>query len=511
MIERDWLAEWMRPLIVATMIAAVALSWISLFSLASPDWNGSYLVVLCFVASLEAFVSRRLLRAHLHRLDAKWKYRAAELLVLYFILQVVANLSEGRTNPIADIPRFDPATLLSFLLIVFCWLAALWTAGDLEELAKPSTFYPGYIPPGETLTKRFFVGGVLILFGAGLSRIHVDQLFNLSRPPVSGLVVNVLVYFVLGTVMLGQMQYTTLTQRWQQQGARISEGLGGRWLRLSALFLGLVALIAFLLPTGYTVGLLDTGRFLLSILVAVFTFLLSVVMAPFLWLLSLLNIGPSEGAPEITPPTLPPVPPAGAESGGFDLFGLLRSLLFWVMMIAIVVYMLRSYVRHGGGLGAFLSGLAPIRLLGLLRAVIMRRLRGYADVVGARLARRPTERSTGVRSGRRLPWSRNPGTLSPREQVLYYYLDAVRRAGEEGYPRRPNQTPQEYGHTLEPQLPDARAEVKGLTEAFIEARYSPHKVPPEQAGQARSYWQRLGDALRGLRRGAGSGETPGSG
>ncbi len=39
-----------------------------------------------------------------------------------------------------------------------------------------------------------------------------------------------------------------------------------------------------------------------------------------------------------------------------------------------------------------------------------------------------------------------------------------------------------------------------LTDAFVEARYSPHPVQTEDAGRARTRWQRLGDALKGLRK-----------
>ncbi len=508
MSDRDWLTQWARPLIVAAMITAVAISWVRLFTLALPGWDGSYLVVLCFLASVEAFVSRRMLRDRLHRLDARWKYRLGELFVLYFLLQVAANLSEGRANPLANIPRFDSPTIVAFVLVVLCWLSATWSAADLDELSTPAVYYPGYEPPSERLTRRFFVGGLLVLFGAGLSRIEIYRVFDLSRASVSGLMVNVLVYFLLGTVMLGQMQYTNLTQRWRSQGASISEGLGGRWLRLSALFLGLVAVVAFLLPTSYTLGLLDTGRFLLSVLAAVLSLLLSLLMAPFLWLLSLLDLAPSGAGTEITPPRLPPVPPSDGAGGGTNLLGLLRSLLFWVVAMGILVYMLRSYVRHGGGLAAFLGGLAPVWLLLMLKAALLRRLRGYAEVVGVRLSRRSSKQSAAPQAAWKPPWSRNREPTSTREQVLYYYLDTVRRAGQEGYPRRPNQTPGEYQAALEPQLPGAREEVSGLTEAFVLARYSPHEVPSESAGRARGYWERLGRALRARREQPQGGESP---
>ncbi len=56
--------------------------------------------------------------------------------------------------------------------------------------------------------------------------------------------------------MLGQVRFATLRKRWQAQETKIVI-TAGRWVRYSLALIGLAAFLAFLLPTGYTVGLLE--------------------------------------------------------------------------------------------------------------------------------------------------------------------------------------------------------------------------------------------------------------
>jgi hypothetical protein len=88
------------------------------------------------------------------------------------------------------------------------------------------------------------------------------------------------------------------------------------------------------------------------------------------------------------------------------------------------------------------------------------------------------------------------GALSPREQVLHYYLSIVHHAGRRGFPRHPSQTPHEFSGALAPRLREAEGDMNLLTDAFVEARYSHHGVEEEKVGSIRLSWQRVRAALR---------------
>ena len=86
--------------------------------------------------------------------------------------------------------------------------------------------------------------------------------------------------------------------------------------------------------------------------------------------------------------------------------------------------------------------------------------------------------------------------MSDRERVLSYYFSALRRAARQDLGRREQETPSEYEKTLAPRLPAASVEVRSLTEAFVEARYSSRDVPSARAAEVRGYWQRVRAALQ---------------
>jgi hypothetical protein len=86
--------------------------------------------------------------------------------------------------------------------------------------------------------------------------------------------------------------------------------------------------------------------------------------------------------------------------------------------------------------------------------------------------------------------------LPAREQIRYFYLSTVRRAAQAGQARNPNQTPLEYRRSLDLQFPDLEPDLSGLTDAFLEARYSAKPLQAEDAQVAKTFWQRLRAALR---------------
>jgi hypothetical protein len=119
------------------------------------------------------------------------------------------------------------------------------------------------------------------------------------------------------------------------------------------------------------------------------------------------------------------------------------------------------------------------------RRAIPERLRALRPDVGALLPE--------TEGRQRAP---RPNAQSPREQIRAYYLAAVKRASEQGVPRRPSETPSEYAADLRQVWPDTEADVEELTSAFIEARYSPADIPPETATSIKARWNQLRNRLK---------------
>jgi hypothetical protein len=91
------------------------------------------------------------------------------------------------------------------------------------------------------------------------------------------------------------------------------------------------------------------------------------------------------------------------------------------------------------------------------------------------------------------PSWRNAG---PRERVAYFYLSIEERARRLGLPRARGQTASEYSRHLSERMPDLDPELRGLTNLFLDARYSSHAFDDARAAGARDLWKRVRARLR---------------
>jgi hypothetical protein len=513
MKRNPWLDNLFRPLVIGAMVGCVALSLVELIRLFAPTWNGTYLIVGCVLAALEASYSYRLVRARWvwHTTDVL-RFRVVELAVFFIVLKIGSYIGDPWAAVLADIQTWphdplaviDPETVVAFVLAVLSWGASTQTIRDLERLYAPPERSLLYVPPMESLTRRFFLGGAVLLIATGITRIGIAALLNLNRPPVPGLVLNVLVYFLLGLVMLGQVHFTWLRKQWQTQKIKVDNELASRWVRYSLAFIGLAALLAFLLPTGYTVGLLDAVSTILQILAYGITLLFTFLLYPFGWLAWLMArlFGDEQPPPqaETLPLRLPQREPPAPGGAAPDWLELLRSFLFWIAALGMLFYVIRSYLRDHPELLEALVTQRPIRALRDFLIALWRRLAGWAEAAKEHIPQGPSLRRARPRLSRQPFRLFRLGGLSPRERILYYYLSVVEWARRQGYPRRSSETPYEYDATLGPKLPEAQQELTSLTQVFVEARYSRQTFDREQDRRVRIIWKRVRAALQALKR-----------
>ena len=515
--KSPWLTNLFHPLMIGGMFGCTAISLVGLVHLVFPAWNGTYVIVGCVLAALEANYSYRLIRSRRLQGGEVLRFQVVEIALLFIALKIGGYVGDRWADVWADVQTWshnpsgiaDPATIVAFILAALSWWVSTQTTRDLERLGEPPEHSRYYVLPRESLTQRFFWGGVLLLVITGLHYTGIVQLLDPSRPRVPGPTINVLVYFLLELVMLGQIEFTQLRNQWQAQKITIPGELTSRWVRYSLVLLGLAAFLAFLLPTGYTVGLLDVAGGglrlivgILSLIAQILLFLLTLLLWPLMFLLSLIfGTAPPRLRPQSLSLRQQQEPLGNAAPGGW--FGVLRSVLFWAATLGMLFYVVRNYLRDHPELLKSLAGLSLIRTLRRWWAALWRRLTGLAEALGERL---PGRRSPGE-GGLQTPVGPfhflRLSALSARERILYYYLSVLRRAERQGLPRRRTQTPYEYDATLSPNLPSAQQELASLTQAFVEARYSPHTVDARQTRQVHTYWQQVKAALRALRDGKG--------
>jgi hypothetical protein len=494
-------------------------------------WYPAYFVGACALAALEAYYGRRTRRRWEQSVEGfeSWKLVALEVLAFLVVLKLGSYVGQNPAEIWADVQSWaqEPArilegqTLLAVILAGFSWLALTQTLEDLENLKEAPEFWSdaqsgarGMPVPQARLARRFLVGGIVLLVVTALTWVgaHATQgwaglgtLWSAtfaSRDAAAFPVwqaVNVLLYFCLGLVTLSQVRLVVLHQDWAVQKAAVGGGIERAWWRYSLAFVGLVAVVALLLPTGYTTGLLDVLRYGLAVVLhaayTVITTLMVLVTLPF-FLLARWILGAEVAAPTVRPQAgfRPPVPPPTA--GGPAWLEIARALFFWLVLLGLVAWLARGFLRQHPKFGQALSSYRLVRWLVQLWRAWRARLAAWQKT-RARRRRGRILAVEGERAGPALSVGGKPE--SNRRRVLYYYMDILRRARRAGYPRRPAQTPLVYGATLEERLPEARREVELLTESFLEARYSRHPIESELVRRVREGWRQIVQRLGGQR------------
>jgi hypothetical protein len=336
--------------------------------------------------------------------------------------------------------------------------------------------------------------GELFVWG-GLGMLLVSTAIHFTISSALVLAVPTMLYFALGIALLSQGRFSVLHAGWQIQRIPVQRGVGRRWLLWAVIFLVIVALAALLLPTGYTMGPLLAFLGLFSILLNVLTFIVFLII--FLLALPLAFLFPSieePAQPQFEPgPLLPPE----EITRGTSPWEVVISVVFWTVVLAIVGYALFRFFKDR------FSSLPDEeakttwwgRLLMWLRD-LWRRWRTWQQAVQTRLVRRRADqRDERPTAGRPFRFF-FPGRLSPRELLRYYYLSMARRAAQAGQSRHPGQTPYEYRATLDERIPELEPDLAGLTDAFVQARYSHQPVEREDAAAMKPLWQRLKAVLR---------------
>ena len=509
-----WVDNFFRPLLITTMLMCFNYSLVNFVRLLNPAWRGYYFLAGMLLTTVEAIYSYRVLRHWRSRGISLLRYRLAEAIVLIILLKLLSFGGKPIPEIVAEIQGLwhNPLTFLTIeyyillTLALLTWVGANHTVADFEALYDPYTFRTDHIMPLNDLANRFFWGGIALVAVSGFThwvvRAGVSSLTNFQRPSLSGIIINVLLYFVLGLVLLSQANLTRLMIRWRVQKVEVAPDLVKQWGLYALIFLSGVAALIFFLPTGYTLGFLASAaivvQFLLKIVIFLAQLIIFLLSLPLAWLLSVLDQTPLEQNLGSAPPIFPQLPPS-AEAGANPWFEIIRSLTFWLVALAILGYFIKIYLADHPEI---MQTLRRFRLVALL-------LKGWQQLwhflTGLARAGRtllpqikpafPPQANEGRDQDR--AWFRR---LSPRERVMYYYRNVLDRAREKGPGRRPGQTPYEYQPTLEHLAADAQPEVQQLTEAYVQARYGSGQIDKRDLKMVKSWWQGIKRALRQLRR-----------
>src|SRR5262245_22148545 len=207
-----------RSLLVGAMTGALIAALAGVGRLVVSTWQPTFLILFCTLVAIEAQWSHWLLFERLSRAFDRIWFRAAELGALLLLGHVGDAALGGRPGGLGGVTALDLRALFMAILVLIAWAASTTTASEVSRLGEPPERDATYVPPLEGLTRRFFLGGAILLAAVGLTQIEIRRMFDATRPPVTGPILSALVYFALGMVLLALAQHSLLRRRWDEDG-----------------------------------------------------------------------------------------------------------------------------------------------------------------------------------------------------------------------------------------------------------------------------------------------------
>ncbi|MGQ9682829.1 MAG: DUF4129 domain-containing protein [Anaerolineae bacterium] len=518
--------EAFRILVIAGMMTCLASAAGELARRVLPVFDPAPLVALAFLVCLEGIAGDRLLR-QLPEASLRLRLRLVEWVVILLLLRLVLLLTQGWEAASATLTRWlarpqaliDGGILAGALLLFIVWQLGILMAQALEALGpeadepppKDSAAYYAWLtrPKAasrsqgwENLRQLYLGGGAVLLICSGLARLDISAALSLRHPAVAGIILNALLYFALGLLLLAQGHFARLQARWEREGVPVSRSLARRWASLGVAFALGVALLVLLLPTRPSLALFGAVFDLLAAALGFLTALAMVGMAGLGYLLGLLArlLGlqmARGGAAPVTMPVLVQAQPAAQRLNWWEA---VQGLVLWALIAGVVLYALVRFVRDRRDLWRQLVERGgPAAWVATLWRSLWRWLHAQSKQMGAAWQRLfPRKVSVRQEATLRVRW---PRPRSPREQVRLLYLVAVQHLREAGWPRHPADTPVEYAGRLVSQLPEAGHDLNTLTSAFVEARYGQREMTSQDVHPVRAALQRLWARLRRARGG----------
>ncbi|MDH7485602.1 MAG: DUF4129 domain-containing protein [Anaerolineae bacterium] len=533
-----WSRSLLRPFLIATLVTALLTGPLAIGQVIAPQLlpdrqvlQTGYVLPLLFLVAIEAVYTTTWLAHPRRRLQRTPGFRLAELVVWLVLVRLLLWVLRGHWPDLYDLWRwlrapglfFDPEFVFVSLLVTLAWAEGISNgvifqqlALQPDELSEPPDRYRisdwraslGYGTSRTAIMARFAQrwvwGGAILALCAALSRLEFRpgagwRMFGLAHLDLSPLMLTALVvYFLSGLLLMSVGRLAILRARWRTEHIEGERAVVHRWPRFTLLLLLLVGVLAALLPLGSTWRLgtwLQVAVFFVSNLLYTLLFYSLALFSRLLdWLFSALGLG---GEPMRQERLLlePPQPFAPFPEARIRLPEWLGGTFFWSLMAVIVTYALLVFLQ---GRGMRLEW-GRLHLLWLrLRAWYRRWRRGVQEAVqGMRgtLAQRLAQR--GVAKMAQAAWGFLPWRgLSPPERVRLFYLFTLRRAREQGVPRRPQQTPYEFAPALKAGWPEIEEELGTLTQAFVEARYSARAIAPDEVQTVQQVWRRVRNVLR---------------
>lgn len=552
--DQPWLTSLLRPVLIAVLVVCLDEVVMAFIARVAPSLAGGYVPViltLSVIAVVIGCVTTTFLAQPRHRHRRTAGYRLAEVglllaftrLAIWIVTGEVPEISEFFIHPLDTL--LDGLFIVGGLIVTFSWIIATDTTDDLLRLAlQPDELYAIQMDRiGEMvrtsnsdrpnilrgIVTRWIGGGLLMVLLAASLQIAPSSngLFAIARQNIQLSVIGAIVlYFLIGLLLVSQGQLALLRTRWTIDRVPSTASVLRNWPLYVFGLLFFMGVLAAMMPFGGTFYLAQVLAVMVRLIFDTLFGILQFFMMLLLLLISLITGKAPPPVQEKAPPAPQPIlPPPPEQTSHLPLWA--GGALFWLTMALLLGY--AAYIYFGGRgfnfawLRAFWQALRErwLQWFGAYQQWQMTRIRNAITKAGA----------TAANERERLAAWQHVNNLSPSQRVRYLYLSLLAYAAEQGLARTGAETPLQYAPrlahqmaqtklaALEPteptpeaannaapqpaqrepdpdQIENALADVRMLTDAFIQARYARQPVEATKIPFLEQIWQQIKQQLQ---------------
>lgn len=508
-------------LMVSVMLTCFAVIIGKSIQVIYPIWGSYWFPILTFLVTVISLHVRQAQRTTPRTFQNQTLFILAEIILLMLITKAISMFTlvlMGYTTiwlEIASWPQdffqnfFNMDFLFRASAIFIIWLLTWLFSAPINKLEEDQALMEQE-KLGYTFTDRYDARRKLIslIFNLGILMILVMVIwqsnlpfFDEDRLSTGILILVLLIYFFTAFVFLALNQYAIMKARWFFNDIDVNPDLGKRWLFYSLFFIFTVIIVIAFLPTNLPLGISTIAEWLSQAFIYILSTLFSILTYPIFLILALIShlFGGEtiDQAFQAIEPSTDVLPQTIAATPWLDV---VRSVLFWVVFLVVVISAIIYYFNHRPEFKHFLI---QFRFFSLIQDFWHWLLRGFKeakdltsetiqtgfDKIQAFLRNQKEKLPTIFDFVKRLP---------PRQAVILIYADWIHWNKQHGFERKGSQTPNEYAQAFAqrtPETADLNEKITDLTKIFIQARYSQHPIFKAQAQQAQNLSKLLKKSL----------------
>lgn len=515
--DEIWQSSLFRPLLITLLIGCIDVAFVGLLRHMMPGMPAAHaqlFLVLGISSTLIGGYTTTLLIRPDQRSRRTTGYRMAEVGLILFLVRIILwTFIDGWPTVTEIIYRpFDTLLTGSFfiamLIVLISWGASAVVTGQFMEMAlRPdelldrlpdryrSVYDSRLRSDRRSMLSRFtefwIAGGVFMLLLTSGSQFGPGSngFFAISRQAIAPEVISsAIIYFLTGLILIAIGRLAILRAQWQIEEVDSAESISRNWPIYVVGLIGVMGMIAALLPLGGTFWLARILMAIVNFIYFIIYFILGLILALFMSLMPA-----AEEQPEPPPVQFQP-PPVEATQAQVDVAPWLGGVVFWVIMALLLGYAAYIYLSGKG----FQFGWVQVWWQ-RLRASWLLLWQSYGQWRGSTRTAEQTgeEQAEPSRWRNPLSWLRLRG-MDPTQRVRYFYLSMLQQASDHGINRRPGETPFQFAPRLEDAVEDEEHPVTSLTQQFVEIHFASRPVTEESVPYFERLWQRIRKALEAL-------------